>query len=87
MDVYIGGLAPEVGEQSLTKLFGAIGKVHSVRLIRDRLSGAPTGFAVIDMETVDGAEQAIAVLNGKSLRGSPITVSKTRPKSRTGPHG
>lgn len=83
MDIYISGLVPEIGEASLLKLFSAVGKVDSVRLIRDRQSGAPTGYAVVDMGSVDGAEQAIRVLNGKSVLGSPILVSKTRPKTKS----
>ena len=39
MDIYISGLVPEIGEASLMKLFSAVGKVDSLRLIRDRLSG------------------------------------------------
>jgi RNA recognition motif-containing protein len=86
MDIYISGLVPEIGEASLMKLFSAVGKVDSLRLVRDRLTGAPTGYAVIDMTSMDGAERAIQVFNGKSVLGSPIIVSKSRPKSKSKSH-
>ena len=81
MDLYIGGVAPEIKQDTLMRIFSAIGPVHSIKLMRDRQSGQPTGFAVVDMQD-DIAEVAIASLDGKSLGGHVISVSGRRPKSK-----
>ena len=81
MDLYIGGVAPEIKQDTLARIFSAIGPVLSVKLMLDRQSRRPTGFAVVDMQE-DVAEAAIASFNGKSLGGHVISVSGRRPKSK-----
>ena len=81
MDLYVGGLAPEISEGRLRRIFSAIGQVTSVRLIIDRQSGQSKGSAVVDMPE-DMARTAIAALDGKSLGGQVISVSSHRLKSK-----
>ena len=52
----------------------------SVDMIMDKFSGRPRGFAFVVMETKEGAEAAIAALNGKNLDGRDLTVNEARPR-------
>jgi RNA recognition motif-containing protein len=54
--------------------------VTGVDLIMDKFSGRPRGFAFVVMETKEGAEAAIAALNGKNLDGRDLTVNEARPR-------
>jgi len=49
MKIYVGNLAFDVTEDELAAEFGVYGKVESVAIHDDRLSGRPRGFAFVDM--------------------------------------
>ena len=79
MKIYVGNLSYDVKEDEITTEFEAYGKVDSVVIPLDKLSGQSRGFAFVEMETKSEAEAAIAVLNGKTLDGRPIVVNEARP--------
>jgi RNA recognition motif-containing protein len=56
-----------------------------VKLVMDRETGRPRGFAFVEMATEAGATHAIGSLNGRDLQGRTITVSEAR--ERTGGGG
>jgi RNA recognition motif-containing protein len=56
-----------------------------VKIILDRETGRPRGFAFVEMATDDGARSAIETLNGKEVQGRSIAVSEAR--ERTGGGG
>jgi len=78
--MYVGNLAYDVTEDELTAEFGAYGKVESVAIPADRLSGRPRGFAFVEMASKSEAEAAIAGLNGKTLKERIIVVNESRPR-------
>jgi RNA recognition motif-containing protein len=78
VDIYVGNLAQEVTEEDLRQTFGAYGQVASARVIMDRYSGQPRGFAFVEMESRDEAMAAIAGLNGKELKGRTLVVNEAR---------
>jgi RNA recognition motif-containing protein len=80
MKIHVGNLAYSVTEDELSAEFGAFGKVESVSIPSDRVSGRPKGFAFIDMPSKTEAEAAIAGLNGKALKDRTIVVSEARPR-------
>jgi len=80
MKMYVGNLAYDVTEDELTAEFGAYGKVESVAIPADRLSGRPRGFAFVEMASKSEAEAAIAGLNGKTLKERIIVVNESRPR-------
>lgn len=86
--LYIGNLSSEVTEEDLNHNFSSIGKVLSVAIIKDRYSNRSRGFGFVEMETEEGAQQAIAQFNGGELKGKALTVSEAREnKERSGGFG
>ena len=80
MNIYVGNLSREVTEEDLRHAFEGFGQVASVTIIKDRFSGAPRGFGFVDMPTKTEGQAAIAGLNGKELKGRPLTVNEARPR-------
>lgn len=79
--LYVGNLASEVTETDLNHNFSMAGKVASVAIIKDRYSGQSKGFGFVEMETEEGAREAITKFNGGELSGKTITVSEARSKT------
>jgi cold-inducible RNA-binding protein len=79
--LYVGNLPYEVGESQLQDLFGQAGPVDSVHVIRDMATGRARGFAFVEMNTVEGAQKAIADLNATDFGGRSLTVNEARPKA------
>jgi cold-inducible RNA-binding protein len=80
MKIYVGNLAYDVTEDELAAEFGVYGKVESVAVPSDRISGRPRGFAFVEMASKAEAEAAIAGLNGKTLKDRTIVVNESRPR-------
>jgi len=81
--LYVGNLSFSITEADLREAFKAEGHdVSEVKLVTDRETGRPRGFAFVEMATDEGAAHAIGSLNGRDLQGRTITVSEAR--ERTG---
>jgi RNA recognition motif-containing protein len=84
--LYVGNLSYSVNETDLRDAFTAEGyDVAEVKVVMDRDTGRPRGFAFVEMATEEGASKAIENLNGRDLQGRTITVSEAR--ERTGGGG
>ena len=81
--LYIGSLSYDSTENSLQDFFAKVGKVESVAIIKDRISGRSKGFGFVEMSTDDEAKTAIETLNGKELDGRTITVDEARPMRKS----
>ncbi len=81
MKIYVGNISFEVTEDELAAEFGTYGKVESVAIPTDRLSGRPRGFAFVEMTSKSEAEAAITELNGKTLKDRTIVVNESRPRT------
>ena len=80
MNIYVGNLAWEVGEEQLREAFAAHGEVASARVITDRDTGRSRGFGFVEMPNDDEARTAIAALNGTELGGRELKVNEARPR-------
>jgi RNA recognition motif-containing protein len=78
--LYVGNLPYEVGEAQLQDLFGQVGQVESVRVMRDMATGRARGFAFVEMGTEEDAQKAITALNATQLGDRTLTVNEARPK-------
>ncbi len=87
MNIYVGNMAFSTTENDLNTAFAAYGNVSSVRLVMDRDTGRPKGFAFVDMSNDTEAKAAVAGLNGQSLDGREIVVSEARPREDRGNGG
>jgi cold-inducible RNA-binding protein len=84
--LYIGNLPYSATEADLRDMFAGIGhEVADVKVVLDRDTGRPRGFAFVEMATDEGAQAAMQTLNGKDLQGRAMSVSEAR--ERTGGGG
>ncbi|MGB8297157.1 MAG: RNA-binding protein [Polyangia bacterium] len=83
--LYVGNLAYSVTEADLREVFTEAGNVADVKVVLDRESGRPRGFAFVEMSTDDEAAKAMQTLNGREIQGRAISVSEAR--ERTGGGG
>jgi RNA recognition motif-containing protein len=87
MNIYVGNLAPEVTEDDLRKEFEAYGQVATVNVIKDRFTGESRGFGFVEMPSKEEAQEAIASLNTKDLKGRSLKVNEARPRPDRGGRG
>lgn len=84
--IYVGNLPFTATEDEVRDLFSQSGTVHSVKLISDRETGRPRGFAFVEMEGAD-ASKAIESLNGHQMGGRGLRVNEAQPKTGGGGGG
>jgi cold-inducible RNA-binding protein len=80
-NLYVGNLSQKVTDDDLRNNFSEAGAVASVSIIKDKFSGVSRGFGFVEMETEEGAQEAIKKFNGGDLDGKTITVNEARPKT------
>jgi cold-inducible RNA-binding protein len=78
--LYVGNIPYETGEADLQALFGNVGQVESVNVMRDQATGRARGFAFVEMATDEDAQKAIAELNESQYGGRSLAVNEARPK-------
>ncbi len=78
--LFVGNLDFKVTENDLHDAFAAHGTVVEAKLMTDRATGRPRGFAFVTMSTPEEAQKAIDALNGKELGGRALSVSVARPR-------
>jgi RNA recognition motif-containing protein len=80
--LYVGNLSYNVTEPELREAFSEGGRnVVEVKIVMDRESGRPRGFAFVEMGSADDANAVIEGLNGRSIQGRPINVSEARERT------
>jgi cold-inducible RNA-binding protein len=84
-NLYVGNMSFSTTEQQLREVFSQYGTVTKVQLIMDRETGRSRGFAFVEMS--DGADQAIAAMNGAQLDGRSLTVNEAKPREDRGGGG
>ena len=85
MNIYVGNLADDVGEDDLREVFEAFGQVESVNILKDRFTGKSKGFGFLEMPSRDEAQTAIKDADGTDLKGKTIKVNEARPRPSSGP--
>ncbi|XP_018577087.1 sex-lethal homolog isoform X2 [Anoplophora glabripennis] len=66
-------------EDDLAQIFTPIGRVESIKIMRDFKTGYSFGFGFVKYSTVEEAAKAIEVLNGFNFRNKRLKVSYSRP--------
>jgi RNA recognition motif-containing protein len=85
--IYVGNLPFTATEDEVRSLFERYGKVDSVKLINDRETGRPRGFAFVDMSAGE-AQNAIQQTNGFQMGGRPLRVNEAQERApRSKPSG
>ena len=80
MNIYVGNLPYEFNDEELEAAFTEFGEIASARVITDRYSGRSRGFGFVEMANDTEAQAAIAAMNGKDMKGRPLTVNEARPR-------
>lgn len=79
--VYVSNLPWTTNEDDLHAFFTGF-VVSDVKIITDRETGRPRGFAFIGLSSPEHAKQAIATLNGKLFGGRTIKVCEARERTK-----
>ncbi|MBN1867302.1 RNA-binding protein [Candidatus Sumerlaeota bacterium] len=79
--IYVGNIPFQTTEEEVRTMFGRYGEVHKVNIITDRDTGRSRGFCFVEM---DGADEAIAELNGKDFGGRSLRVNEAREREGGG---
>ena len=69
MNIYVGNMSYDTTEDHLRQAFEGYGEVETVKVITDRDSGRPKGFAFVEMSSKDEGMAAISGLSGQELNG------------------
>jgi len=77
--LYVGNLPFDTNEAQLRTLFSEGGRqVNEVKIITDRDTGRPRGFAFVEMGSQADADGAVNALNGRDFGGRALTVNEAR---------
>jgi RNA recognition motif-containing protein len=95
MNIYVGNLPFNLGEEDLKEIFEEYGEVTSTKIISDKFTGRSKGFGFVEMENGAEATNAIKELNNAEISGRNIKVNESVPKPadsrggerRSGGHG
>jgi RNA recognition motif-containing protein len=80
--LYVGNLSYNVTEPELREVFAENGRnVVEVKIVMDRETGRPRGFAFVEMGSAEDAAGAIETLTGRAVQGRPISVSEARERT------
>jgi RNA recognition motif-containing protein len=86
--LYVGNLSYNVTEPELREVFAEDGRnVVEVKIVMDRDTGRPRGFAFVEMGSDDEASKAIQSLTGREVQGRAINVSEARERTPRGGGG
>jgi RNA recognition motif-containing protein len=87
--LYVGNLPYDTDEDTIKAFFEGGGgrQVTQVKIVTDRDTGRPRGFAFVEVTNEDQAKSAIADLDGKELGGRRIVVNVAREPQRGGGRG
>jgi RNA recognition motif-containing protein len=82
--IYVGNLPFSATEAEVRSLFEQHGAVESVKMVNDRETGRPRGFAFVDMSSGD-AQKAIQSLNGFEVGGRALRINEAREREARPP--
>jgi RNA recognition motif-containing protein len=86
-NIFVGNLDFKATEEGVRSLFERYGVVNSARIMTDRETGRSRGFAFVEMENENEANNAINALNGYNMDGRALNVNEARPKPERGGFG
>ncbi len=80
MDIYVGNLPFSATEEEVAELFAAYGAVEKVKIVTDRETGRPRGFAFVTLADTSRVKEAADAVNGQELGGRPLRVNPAEPR-------
>jgi RNA recognition motif-containing protein len=80
MNIYVGNIPFSATADDLRQLFEPYGEVENVKLITDRETGHPRGFAFIAMPNPREAKAAISGLSSTAIAGRTLRINEAKPR-------
>jgi RNA recognition motif-containing protein len=80
MNIYVGNIPFSATADDLRQLFEPYGEVENVKLITDRETGHPRGFAFIAMPNPWEAKAAISGLSNTAIAGRTLRINEAKPR-------
>jgi RNA recognition motif-containing protein len=80
MNIYVGNMNFNLGNDELTNLFSQFGTVTSAKIIIDKVTGRSKGFGFVEMTNDDEARSAIAGLHETEVMGRKLIVNEAKPQ-------
>ena len=78
--IYVGNLSYRTSENEIRQQFEKFGTVNQVNIITDRETGRSKGFAFVEMQNDNEAEDAIQAMNGVEMGDRALAVNEARPQ-------
>ena len=78
MNIYLGNLPRSITEDQIREFVSQHGEVTSIKIIMDRITNAPRGFAFVEIPSTDEAKKFIEECNGLMFEGRRLVVSEAR---------
>jgi len=86
--LFVGNLSWDTREDDLISAFEQDGRsVESARIMTDRDTGRPRGFAFVEMASDADAQSAIQAMDGVQLDGRDIRVNEAEERQQRGGGG
>jgi|688.fasta_scaffold03420_15 RNA recognition motif-containing protein len=82
MNIYVGNMNFDLGNDDLYNLFSQFGTVTTAKIINDKVTGRSKGFGFVEMENDDDARKAISSLNESEVKGRKLIVNEARPQEQ-----
>jgi cleavage stimulation factor subunit 2 len=76
-DVFVGNLSYNTTAENLLEIFSKVGTVAGVRVVTDKDTGRPRGFAFIEYDDAATALSAIRNLDGYDFNGRKVISSSS----------
>jgi RNA recognition motif-containing protein len=77
--LFVGNLPFDISEENVRGFIQGEGRtVQSVKIVMDKDTGRPRGFAFVDVGNDQEAQAAISALNGKELGGRALVVNEAQ---------
>ncbi|TAE78005.1 MAG: RNA-binding protein [Verrucomicrobia bacterium] len=82
MDIYVGNLPFSATEEEVAELFAAFGPVEKVKIVTDRETGRPRGFAFVTLADAERVKEAADAVDGQEMGGRPLRVNPAEPREK-----
>lgn len=83
--LYVGNLSYQSTEEDIRALFEQAGGVVDCQLMIDKFTSRSRGFAFVEMETVEEANQAVEQFNEQEFQGRALRVNIAKPREERPP--
>lgn len=85
--LFVGSLSWNTNDDELRRAFEGFGELEDVKVISDRDTGRSRGFGFVTFMDNEGANKAIAEMNGAMLDGRAIVVNEAKERGAGGGGG